>query len=251
MAVDTRALLARTVHADAWEQHGLLRAGRGGAAAAAPGIRLMASGLPHPQWNNGDVTDPAAVDIEAVRDWYAPLGVPWGVRVPAGAPWPHGTFLFRKHLVLRAAGRAATAPVPGLRIRAAGPDDLSTVVSVDAAAFDGDPVLEAAWIAPHLEAPDRATVALATLDGAPVATGYVLRTDGQAGPAAYLSGVAVLPDAPVTAVWPALAAWLLGRAFAAGARVALAHPDDATESACLDALGFATAGALDVYVDLA
>ncbi|MDX6233044.1 MAG: hypothetical protein QOH68_2044, partial [Nocardioidaceae bacterium] len=27
----------------------------------------MANGLPHPQWNNGDVTDPAVVDLGVVR----------------------------------------------------------------------------------------------------------------------------------------------------------------------------------------
>ncbi|GCD20860.1 hypothetical protein CTKZ_24220 [Cellulomonas algicola] len=249
--MDPRALLARTVHADAWEQHGLLRTGRGGATGVAPGVRLMASGLPHPQWNNGDVTDPALVDVAALCAWYEPLAVPWGVRVPAGAPWTHGTFLFRKHLVLRDAGPVEAPAVAGLRVRAAGPEDLAAVAAVDAVAFAGDPGLEAAWIAPHLHAPHAATVALATLDGTPVATGSVLRTDRQAGPAAYLSGVAVLPDAPAAPVWTALAAWLLGRAFAAGARVALAHPDDAEESASLEALGFTSAGALDVYVDLA
>ncbi|MDC7123176.1 hypothetical protein OMK64_16725 [Cellulomonas fimi] len=249
--MNTRELVARTVHADAWEQHGLIRAGRGGATGEIPGVRLMASGLPHPQWNNGDVTDPAAVDVAAMRDWYAPHGVPWGVRVPAGAPWPYGTFLFRKHLVLRDAGPVPAAPVPALRVRAAGPDDLATVVAVSAAAFDGDPALESAWIEPHLHAPDRASVALAVLDGVPVATGYVLRSDGRAGPAAYLSGVAVLPDPPLPGAWSAVAGWLLRRAFDDGARVALAHPDDATEAAHLDALGLAPAAALDVYVDLA
>jgi hypothetical protein len=30
----------------------------------------MASGLPYPQWNNGDVIDPSVVDIDRVAAWY-------------------------------------------------------------------------------------------------------------------------------------------------------------------------------------
>lgn len=245
-----RATLARTVHADAWELHGRLRAGRGGGAASLPGIRVMASGLPHPQWNNGDVTDPSLVDLAAVRQWYAAAGVPWGVRVPADAPWPHGTFLFRKHLWLGGAADVVAPPVPGLRIRPAVPADLARVAALDAAAFDGDPALEAAWVAPLLGAPRVATVALAELDGHDQATGCVLRSDGPAGPAAYLAGPAVLPGAGAH-VAAAVSAWLLRRAFAAGARVALAHPDTDAEADVLTGLGLSPAGALDVYVDLA
>ncbi|AEE47379.1 hypothetical protein [Cellulomonas fimi] len=245
-----RATLARTVHADAWELHGRLRAGRGGGAATLPGIRVMASGLPHPQWNNGDVTDPTRVDLAAVRQWYAVAGVPWGVRVPAGAPWPHGSFLFRKHLWLGGAADVVAAPVPGLRIRSATTADLARVAALCAAAFDGDPALEAVWVAPHLDAPHVATVALAEVDAHDVATACVLRSDGLAGPAAYLAGLAVLPGAGED-VAAAVSAWLLRGAFAAGARVALAHPDTDAEADVLSGLGLTPAGALDVYVDLA
>src|SRR5512137_2500350 len=89
-----------TAYADAAEAEGRLREPLGGGATAMPGIRLMASGLPHAQWNNGDVTDPAIVPLEAVRDWFASraggAGVPWGVRVPAGRTFTHGRHLFRK-----------------------------------------------------------------------------------------------------------------------------------------------------------
>jgi GNAT superfamily N-acetyltransferase len=246
-----RTALARIAHADAWEQHGLLRAGRGGAAAELPGIRLMASGLGHPQWNNGDVTDPAAVDLDAVRAWYAGHGVPWGVRVPAGAPWPHGRHLFRKRLMLLDAGRLLPAPaVPGLRLRAAGPDDLGPVVAVDAAAFEGDPEAEAPWIRPHLDAPS-VTVALAELDGVAVGTAYALRSDGRAGPAAYLAGVAVLPAARGRGIAAAISTWLLEGALARGSRIAHLHPDTDAAARVYARLGFVEVGALDVYVDLA
>ena len=49
----------RTAHADAWAVEGALREPHGGGAATLPGIRLMASGLPHAQWNSADVTNAA------------------------------------------------------------------------------------------------------------------------------------------------------------------------------------------------
>ena len=69
---EVTAQWVRTAHADAWQVLGTA------ATTEMPGIRLMATGLPHPQWNNGDVDDPAEVDVDAVRDWYAAVGVPWG-----------------------------------------------------------------------------------------------------------------------------------------------------------------------------
>ncbi|MFC8190143.1 GNAT family N-acetyltransferase [Cellulomonas sp. NPDC057328] len=243
--------LARTAHADAWEQHGRLRADAGGAVGELPGVRLMASGLPHAQWNNGDVTDPDLVDVEAVRAWYARRDAPWGLRVPAGAPWPHGRLLFRKRLMLLHAADLVPAPaVPGLVVRAATPADLDVVARVDAIAFDGDAEVEAAWMRPLL-ASDRGTVALAELDGRPVGTASCLRTDGRAGPAAYLAGVAVLPDARRRGVAAAVSGWLLTRAAAAGARVAHLHPDTDAAARVYARLGFTEVGGLDVYVDVA
>lgn len=243
--------LARTAHADAWEQHGLLREGDGGGAAELPGVRVMTSGLPYAQWNNGDVTDLAAVDVAGLRAWYAERGVPWGVRVPAGAAWPHGRLLFRKRLMLLPAADLVPArPVPGLVLRAAESDDLDAVAHVDAVAFDADPAVEAAWVRPLLGT-KRATVALAELDGRAVATASVLRTDGRAGPAAYLAGVAVLPEARRRGVAAAVSAWLLAGAFAGGARVAHLHPDTDAAARVYARLGFAEVDGLDVYVDLA
>ena len=92
-------------HGDAWQAQGRLREGCGGGAAEMPGIRLMASGLPHAQWNNGDVTQPDEVPWNDVRAWYAaragrpgrPLGRPGArrhglpVRAAALSQTLHGT----------------------------------------------------------------------------------------------------------------------------------------------------------------
>src|ERR1700742_2572114 len=146
----------QTAHADAWEAQGRLRERFGGGVGRARGIRLMASGLPEPQWNNGDVFAPDA-DVGAAREFYAGFGVPWGVRVPAGMPWSHGRHLFSKRLMgLPPAAFAPAAPVPGLALRAAAPADLDTVAAIDAEAFESDPT--PAWIDPLLRS-ERAVVA--------------------------------------------------------------------------------------------
>ena len=46
----------RTAHADAWAAEGVLREPMGGGVLTLSGIRVMASGLPQPQWNGADVT---------------------------------------------------------------------------------------------------------------------------------------------------------------------------------------------------
>lgn len=240
----------QVAHADAWQEHGRLRSGSGGGAAELPGIRLMASGLDHPQWNNGDVSDPALVDLEAVRAWYARFGVPWGVRVPAGLRWTAGRYLFAKRLMGLAAGDfRPPPPAPGVTVRAAGPADLAAVVAVDAAAFDSDPEVERPWVEPHLTAP-RVVVAIAALDGVPVGTGYTLRSDGLAGPCLYVAGIGVLAAARRRGVGAALTGWLLAEGLAAGAELAHLHPDTEDAARGYGRLGFTETEGLGVYVDL-
>ncbi|QGQ18981.1 GNAT family N-acetyltransferase [Cellulomonas sp. JZ18] len=240
---------ARTAHADAWEQQALVRRAAGGATAHLPGIRVMTSGLDDARWNHGDVTDPGLVDVTAVSAWFASRGVRWGVRVPAGTPWTHGRLLLRTRLMtLDAPDLRPVAPVPGLRVRAAGPQDLPTVLDVDAAAFGGAVAQE--WIRPHLVSSE-ITTALAELDGVPVATAYVVRSDGLAGPAAYLAGVGVRPEARRRGVAAAVSAWLLRDAFGRGCRFAHLHPDDDAAARVYARLGFTEVDGLDVYVDVA
>lgn len=249
-------LLVRTAHADAWEAHGRHRTPYGGGVQRLPGVRLMASGLPYAQWNNGDVSDPAAVDVEAVHAWYAdrrtPAGrsVPWGLRVPAGAGWQHGRHLFRKRLMGLAAGDFRPATMPDrLTLRVAGAGDLDAVVAIDSVAFGEAPHVERSWLEPILTQPD-ATVCLAVLDGQPVGVGNVLVTRSDAGPAAYVAGIGVLPAARGRGVGAAVSSWLVERGLAAGAALAHLHPDTDAATRIYARLGFVEVDGFDVYVDV-
>jgi GNAT superfamily N-acetyltransferase len=251
MASESLSQRVRTAHGDAWQEEGRLRIPYGGAFAEQPGIRLMASGLPQPQWNNGDVTDAAVVDLDRVREWYANLGVPWGVRVPADQAWTHGRHLFRKRLMGLPAAAFTPAPIaPGLTVRVARSSDVEAVVRVDCAAFGGESSLERPWLEPHLDA-GPVTVALALLEGEPVGTAYTLRSDGRAGPALYLAGVGVVEPARGRGVAAAMSSWLLERGFASGAELAHLHPDSDLAARIYARLRFTEVDGFDIYVDLA
>ena len=79
----------RTAHADARAVEGMARAADGGGAATLRGIRVMASGLPHPQFNSAVVTGPD-IDLDGARAFYAERDLPWGALVPAGMAWRGG-----------------------------------------------------------------------------------------------------------------------------------------------------------------
>ena len=223
-------------------------AARGGGVQELAGVRLMATGLPHPQWNNGDVHDPATVDVEAVAEWYSALDVPWGLRVPAGADWHHGRRLFRKRLMgaVPASFRPAP-PVVGLEIRSAEADDLESVLAVDVVAFEELPEVERPWLE-LLVAHPSTTVAVATLGEAVVATGWVLHSDGWAGRTGYVAGIAVEPMARQRGVGAAITSWLMEQA----GDVVLwhLHPDTDSSARIYERLGFAEVDGFDIYVDL-
>jgi ribosomal protein S18 acetylase RimI-like enzyme len=246
--------LVWTAHGDAWQAQGRLRERLGGGAAMLPGIRLMASGLPHARWNNGDVSDPARVPLDDVRAWYAAraagAGVPWGVRVPAGMPFRHGRWLFRKRCMgLRPGGHRPFETPSGVEIRIATPADATAVAAIDAEAF-GDPLeMIRPWIEPHLSAPGFA-VSLATLDGQAVGIATAIHTDGLAGPSVGIFGVGVLEGARRRGIASAMTAWLLERAFAEGAALAHLNPDSDAAELLYARLGFVATAGLDVYADL-
>jgi ribosomal protein S18 acetylase RimI-like enzyme len=241
--------LVRTAYADGWQAEGHLRQSAGGTTTEVAGARLMSSGLHHPQWNSGDVHDPDAVDIEAVRTWYAGLGVPWGLRLPAGAIWPHGHRILSRGLMgLTPSEHRAASPVPGLELRPATATDVDVVLAVDSAAFGSDPDAELPWTLPHLQSSDVDTV-LGLLDGVPVATGYAVRSRGLAGPAALLGGICVLPPAEGRGVGSALTSWLLERTFGQGTLVATLQPETERASAVYHRLGFGAVDGVDIYLD--
>jgi GNAT superfamily N-acetyltransferase len=236
-------------HADAWEAEGRLRERDGGGALEVRGLRLMASGLPQAQWNSGDVTAPDA-DIDAARAFYADRGADWGVRVPVGMRWAYGRRLLT--LRLMELDPAAFVPAPEAQrvaVRAATPADLGAVLAIDTEAFDEDPAVERSWLAPHLGAPNIAT-ALATLGGEPAGTGYAIRTDGRAGPALYVAGVAVRGEARRRGVGAALSSWLVRKGIGGGARLVHLHADTDAAARVYARLGFRDATGLEVYVDL-
>ena len=206
----------------------------------------MASGLAHPQWNHGTVTA-ADADLEGARDFYAALGVPWAVQVPAGMPWSAGRRLFGLRLMgLPVADFVPAPPVPGLAIREAGMEDFELVRCLDATVFEED---AGPWLAGQLgRAP--CVSALASLDGEPVAHAYSLFSDGAAGPCVYLAGVGVLAAARRRGVGAAISSWLLERGFAAGAELGHLHPDSDLAARVYARLGFVETAGFDVYVNL-
>lgn len=251
MDLDQRTWAAQ---ADAWQAEGRLRATRGGGAIDLPGARLMASGLPHAQWNSGDVDDPTRIDLGAVRQWYASRawgrGVPWGLRVPAGVTFPHGRPLFRKRcMALVPADFRTPVRPPALTIVRAGPAHLDVVTRIDADAF-GFPAEEVRpWIAPRLDAPGF-EVALAALDGEPLGVGTAVRTRDRAGPCVGIFAVAVVASARRRGVAGTLTAWLLARAFDDGAALAHLNPDSEAAATLYARLGFIETAGREVFVDL-
>jgi GNAT superfamily N-acetyltransferase len=239
---------ARTAHADARAVEGMAREADGGGALTLRGIRVMASGLPQAQFNTAVVTGPD-VDLDGARAFYAERDLPWGILVPGGMAWGAGRYLHSLPLMgVSRSGLRRSPELPGLGLRAAGPDDLEAVLRIDTTAFDSDPDEFRPWTEPHLRG-GPFTTAVAELDGEPVGTAFTVRSHGPAGPAVYLGGVAVLEPARRRGVAAAMSAWLLERAFADGARLAHRQADTDAAARVYARLGFAPAGALDIYVN--
>jgi GNAT superfamily N-acetyltransferase len=239
----------RGAQADALAVQGQLREPGGGAVAAPRDLQLMVAGFEAPGVNSGDVIGPDP-DLEAARAFFAEHGVTWGLRVPPELPWEHGRLLFRRRMM--AMERAAFRPapeVPGLAVRRVGPEDLATVLHIDSTAFGLNLDDNTRWLAPLLSA-ERATCALATLDGEPAGTAYTLRSDGAAGPCLYLAGVAVLAEARRRGVGAAMSSWLIERGLAAGAELAHLNPDTDRAARLYERLGFTETPGLDIYVEL-
>ena len=235
---------------DAEQAKGRLFGPLGGGVAELPGVRLMASGLDQSGRNGGDVHDAAAVDIERVRAWFAGRQVSWGLRLPAGARWRHGTRLRSQRCLTLDADALRPAEVPpGVRVRLAGPGDLETVAEIDARAFAGSPADSSAWKAPTLGAAGFC-VAIASLGGIDVGTATAVTTDEWGGPAVGLYGVAVVAEARRRGIGAALSAWLLAQAFAEGAAFAHLNADTEDAARVYRRLGFVESAGWEIYTDV-
>lgn len=235
---------AQLAQGDVWAAEGRLREPLGGGVAEVRGARVMASGLPHPQWSSGDVHD-ADFDLEAVAGWYAERGLPWGLRVPVGLGPRPGRHLFTKRCMTVEPGRFV--PAGTAELRRATVEDLDAVVRVDSTAFGEEPEASAGWLAPMVAA---GTVWLAEVDGRVVGAARSVYTDEWAGPAVGVFGVGVLPEYRRRGVGSALTSHLVTEGFAAGARFAHLNPDTEEASRLYARLGFVEEPGLDVFVDI-
>jgi len=249
--LDERVLVA---HADAWQAEGRLRAPFGGGACQDPGARLASSGLPFARWNGGDLVDLAKFDPAAARAWYAQrafgAGVPWGLRVPADTAFPFGRLHVKLHCLALEPEQFMRPALPGqLRLGVAIASDVTAVARIDAVAFDApfDECLQ--WNAPHLDAAGF-TVVLASWDGEPIGTATAVLTDDRAGRSVTLFGVGVLAPARGRGVGAAMTAWLIERAFDAGATLAHLNPNNETAARLYARLGFVETRGIDVYADI-
>ena len=218
----------RAAHADAWELEGRARQPFGGGVARIPGARLMASGIAQAKWNNADISD-ASVDVTAIRRWYESRGVPWGMRVPLEITLDFGEPLFVKRCVVLLPG--ALPSTPRMSVSARREPDPAAYAALEAAAFVYDESEARAWVQPQFA---HAAFGhwVATIAGTPAAIGTTIRTDGDAGRASYLTGLALLPDAPVDAL-QTLVDVAVGDAFGSGAAFVHTNPVTAEEDEIL------------------
>jgi ribosomal protein S18 acetylase RimI-like enzyme len=149
-------------------------------------------------------------------------------------------------MAVKAAAFSKAAVPSGCVLRQAGRGDIEVVAAIDAGAFGSGVAEGRSWLEP-LCVSDGARVAIGELDGLPVATGYALRCDGDAGLSVYLGGIAVLPAARQRGVAAALSSWLLAPGFEAGARFAHLQTDSNGAARVYERLGFEEFSGIDIY----
>lgn len=247
---DARVLLAQ---GDAWQAEGRLRESLGGGAHEDAGARLASTGLPFAKWNSGDLVDGAQFDPAAAQAWYASrafgAGVPWGLRVPAGTVFPFGhRLLTLACMALVPAWFIRPAKPSGLRLATASVQDAAVVAAIDAAAFSASLDECEQWNTPHLGAAEFEVV-LAYANGEPIGTATAVFTNDRAGRAATLFGIGVLAHARGRGIGAAMTAWLVERAFDAGATLVHLNPNSEAAARLYARLGFGATQGIDVYVD--
>jgi hypothetical protein len=185
----------------------------------------MSSGLKAAKWNNADITA-SDFDVDAVVHWYAEREVPWGIRVPLEIDVRLGDPLYEKRCAALLPGTLRSIDaLPGVRVRRATADDLAAYAEVERARFGGDEDLELRWLEPAIGAPGFSHW-MAYLGVRAVGVAMTVATDEVAGPAAYLSGVAVVPDVAERGLEALLSSVAATAAFDAGAALVHTNPDD-------------------------
>jgi ribosomal protein S18 acetylase RimI-like enzyme len=143
--------------------------------------------------------------------------------------------------------RHSTGQVP---VRRATSEDLNGLVTVDRAAFGlSDLQALSDWIAGHLISEDIITGVI-ELVGSPVATGYVVLSDGRAGRTAQIGGIAVVPMMKRRGLGDRITTWLADYAFDHGADIVHLYTDSDIARRLYTRLGFREVGAFDVYVEV-
>ena len=228
----------RAAHADAWEVEGRARIGYGGGWARFPNVRLMASGIARAKWNNADITGPGA-DLDRVVAWYGERDIPWGIRDPLELDVSFGSHLFVKRcLAIRADTFRDRGSDP--RIRRAEATQLELLARLDAMG-SGAVDESRAWIGPQLGAPGF-THWIAEFRSQPAGIATSVRSNGDAGPAAYITGV----RAPDDEIREALIATASLHAFSEGADLVHANPWTDTEAGLFLGLGAVEVPGLEV-----
>jgi hypothetical protein len=200
----------------------------------------MASGIGRAKWNNADITGVDA-DLDAVTAWYARRDLPWGVRVPLDLEVSLGSHAFVKRCVgipadaFRDRGSDA-------RVRRGDATELELIAALDA--IGGGPLEESrAWIAPQLGTPGFLHW-VAELDGRLVGLATTVLSNGDAGPAAYVTGI----FASDQSVLDALVSTAVAGAFSEGAELVHANPADDAETQRFVELGAVEVSGLGVRV---
>jgi ribosomal protein S18 acetylase RimI-like enzyme len=236
----------RLAHADAWEMDGRARTQSGGGAVRVGGARLMSSGLPARQWNNGDVIG-LPVDVEAATRWYAGRSVPWGLSVPVEMDYAPGAFIFTKRLMgLEPAAFAPSAPPNGVRLRGAEPHELDAYAALDAQVFESPIEPLRSWIAGSFDVPG-CTHWLAEIHGRPIGILRAQRTDLDGGPCGTITGVGVVDGYRRRGIGVALTSHACAALFDAGVTLVHINPDTDAAASVYSRVGFREVPGLNVY----
>jgi ribosomal protein S18 acetylase RimI-like enzyme len=234
--------------ADANQTQARVRSDRGAAAKWADGGHYFLSGIENGHYNAAQIIDVAAFNLDDAAGWFAQQGAELAVRAPKDLRF-QGTRV-RSNVIMQVTAdelRHSTGQVP---VRRATSEDLNGLVTVDRAAFGpSDSQALSDWIAGHLISEDIITGVI-ELVGSPVATGYVVLSDGRAGRTAQIGGIAVVPMMKRRGLGDRITTWLADYAFDHGADLVHLYTDSDVARRLYTRLGFREVGAFDVFVDV-